>query len=69
MYVESGYNLGITDAVKSSVQKTKVCIVGKYVDVTYAESLIASGKADIVAMTRALIADPELPEQGDGGQD
>ena len=68
MYVESGYNLGITDAVKSSVQKTKVCIVGKYVDVTYAESLIASGKADIVAMTRALIADPELPNKAMEGR-
>jgi len=68
MYVESGYNLGITDAVKSSVQKTKVCIVGKYVDVTYAESLLASGKADIVAMTRALIADPELPNKAMEGR-
>jgi thioredoxin reductase len=36
-------------------------IVGKYLDPVYAESLLASGSADMVAMTRALIADPELP--------
>jgi 2,4-dienoyl-CoA reductase-like NADH-dependent reductase (Old Yellow Enzyme family) len=68
MYIESGYNLGISDAVKSAVQKTKVCVVGKYVDPTYAENLIANGKADIVAMTRALIADPELPNKAMQGR-
>lgn len=63
MYVESGYNLEITDPIKAALKRTKVCIVGKYVDATYAESLIASGRADFVAMTRALIADPELPNK------
>jgi len=68
MYIESGYNLEITDPIKSVLERTKVCIVGKYVDVTYAESLIASGRADIVAMTRALIADPELPNKAMSGR-
>lgn len=68
MYVESGYNLEITDPVKSAVKQTKVCLVGKYVDATYAESLIASGRADFVAMTRALIADPELPNKASSGR-
>lgn len=68
MYVESGYNLEITDPIKSAVKSTKVCIVGKYVDATYAESLVASGRADIVAMTRALIADPELPNKAMSGR-
>jgi 2,4-dienoyl-CoA reductase-like NADH-dependent reductase (Old Yellow Enzyme family)/thioredoxin reductase len=68
MYVESGYNLEITDPIKSVLKSTKVCVVGKYVDVTYAESLIASGRADIVAMTRALIADPELPLKAMSGR-
>jgi len=68
MYVESGYNLEITDPIKSVLKSTKVCIVGKYVDATYAESLLASGRADIVAMTRALIADPELPNKAMSGK-
>jgi 2,4-dienoyl-CoA reductase-like NADH-dependent reductase (Old Yellow Enzyme family)/pyruvate/2-oxoglutarate dehydrogenase complex dihydrolipoamide dehydrogenase (E3) component len=68
MYVESGYNLEITDPIKSALKETKVCIVGKYVDATHAESLIASGRADFVAMTRALIADPELPNKALAGK-
>jgi 2,4-dienoyl-CoA reductase-like NADH-dependent reductase (Old Yellow Enzyme family)/thioredoxin reductase len=68
MYVESGYNLEITDPIKAALKSTKVCVVGKYVDVTYAESLIASGRADFVAMTRALIADPELPNKAMSGR-
>ena len=68
MYVESGYNLEITDPIKFALKETKVCIVGKYVDATYAESLIASGRADFVAMTRALIADPELPNKAMAGK-
>lgn len=68
MYVESGYNLEITDPIKSVLERTKVCVVGKYVDATYAESLVASGRADIVAMTRALIADPEFPNKAMSGR-
>jgi thioredoxin reductase len=68
MYVESGYNLHITDPVKASVKRTKVGVVGKYVDPVYAENLIATGQADMVAMTRALIADPELPNKAMHGR-
>jgi len=68
MYVESGYNLRITNPLKSAVRKTKVGVVGKYTDPGYAESLIVNGKADMVAMTRALIADPELPNKAREGK-
>jgi thioredoxin reductase len=61
MYVESGYNLRLSSPVKAALTKTKMGVVGKYLDPVYAESLLASGAADMVAMTRALIADPELP--------
>lgn len=68
VYVETGYNLRITDPIKAVLRKTKVGIVGKYSDPGYAESLIANGSADIVAMTRALIADPELPNKAREGR-
>jgi 2,4-dienoyl-CoA reductase-like NADH-dependent reductase (Old Yellow Enzyme family)/thioredoxin reductase len=68
MYVESGYNLGITTTIKKVLTKTKVGVVGKYVDPTYAESLLAEGLADMVAMTRALIADPDLPNKAREGR-
>ncbi len=67
MYVESGYNLRITNPIKAVLKKTKVGVVGKYTDPGYAESLIANGQADLVAMTRALIADPELPNKARAG--
>lgn len=68
MYVEGGYNLRITNPVKASVKRTKVGVVGKYVDPVYAENLLATGQADMVAMTRALIADPELPNKAMRGR-
>ena len=68
MYVESGYNLRITNPVKDAAKKTKIGVVGKYVDPVYAENLLAKGRADMVAMTRALIADPELPNKAMQGR-
>jgi 2,4-dienoyl-CoA reductase-like NADH-dependent reductase (Old Yellow Enzyme family)/thioredoxin reductase len=68
MYVESGYNLRLSSPVKSALTKTKMGVVGKYLDPVYAESLLSSGLADMVAMTRALIADPELPNKAMDGR-
>ncbi|MDA4111575.1 MAG: FAD-dependent oxidoreductase, partial [Thaumarchaeota archaeon] len=68
MYVESGYNLRLSSPVKNMLKKTKVGVVGKYLDPLYAESLIANGSADMVAMTRALIADPFLPTKAMEGR-
>jgi 2,4-dienoyl-CoA reductase-like NADH-dependent reductase (Old Yellow Enzyme family)/thioredoxin reductase len=68
MYVDSGYNLQITSPIKASVKKTKVGVVGRYVDPYFAERLISQGLADMVAMTRAMIADPELPKKAMEGR-
>jgi 2,4-dienoyl-CoA reductase-like NADH-dependent reductase (Old Yellow Enzyme family) len=68
MYVESGYNQRISTPLKLALKKTKIGAVGRYVDPYVAEKLIASGEADIVAMTRALIADPELPIKARDGR-
>jgi thioredoxin reductase len=68
MYVESGYNLRLSNPIKAALKETKVGIVGKYLDPVYSESLLASGLGDMVAMTRALIADPELPNKAREGR-
>jgi len=68
MYVDPGYNLRITNPIKSALKKTKVGAVGRYVDPLFAERLISEGHADMVAMTRALIADPELPNKTRDGK-
>ncbi len=43
------------------VVREPVIAVGRIVDPTVAERVLAEGQADLVAMTRALIADPYLP--------
>jgi 2,4-dienoyl-CoA reductase-like NADH-dependent reductase (Old Yellow Enzyme family)/thioredoxin reductase len=45
-----------------------VITVGRIIDPLIAESILASGKADLVAMGRASIADPELPNKAAAGR-
>lgn len=47
-------------AIKSAVD-VPVIAVGRINDMDVAESVLASGKADLVTMARASLADPELP--------
>jgi mycofactocin system FadH/OYE family oxidoreductase 2 len=55
-----GYLVDLTAAVKAAVRDLPVFTVGGIKDPALAEEIIASGKADMVAMTRAQIADPEF---------
>jgi 2,4-dienoyl-CoA reductase-like NADH-dependent reductase (Old Yellow Enzyme family)/thioredoxin reductase len=68
MYVSAGYNLRITNPLKAAARKTKIGVVGRYTDPVYADYLVRSEQADMVAMTRALIADPELPNKARQGR-
>ncbi len=68
MYVESGYNQSISNPIKSVLKKTKLGVVGRYVEPFFAERLLTENLADMVAMTRALIADPELPNKTMSGR-
>ncbi|MCL0102121.1 FAD-dependent oxidoreductase [Dehalococcoidia bacterium] len=47
--------------IKKAVTNTPVFVVGRIVDPKQAQEVISQGHADMVAMTRASIADPELP--------
>ncbi len=53
-------------AIREVVQ-TPVIVTGRIVDPRMAEDVIASGAADLVGMTRALIADPQLPNKAKAG--
>jgi len=55
------------EAVKKAV-KIPVMAVGKIGDPFYAEHILRQGKADLVAMGRALIADPDLPNKAAEGR-
>ena len=56
---EDGWLVPLTAQVKHAVEHVPVFVVGGLQDPVTAEGIIANGDADMVAMTRAQIADPE----------
>lgn len=52
----------LAEGVKSAV-KVPVMIAGRLDDLRLADEVLASGKADLIAIGRALIADSELPKK------
>jgi 2,4-dienoyl-CoA reductase-like NADH-dependent reductase (Old Yellow Enzyme family)/thioredoxin reductase len=58
--VPSGWLLDRVARVKAALERLPVFAVGGIVDPGQAEKVLAEGTADMVAMTRAQIADPEL---------
>ena len=58
--VPDGYLVELTAQVKAAVPELPVFTVGGIKDPQLAEDILAAGKADMVAMTRAQIADPEF---------
>jgi 2,4-dienoyl-CoA reductase-like NADH-dependent reductase (Old Yellow Enzyme family) len=68
MYAEQGYEVYAAEAVKAVVDNIPILTVGRIVEPAFAEAIIASGRADVVTMARALIADPELPNKAKEGR-
>ncbi len=62
MFTEHGCNVFLAEEIKKHV-KVPVATIGGLNDPAQMEEIIASGKADIVYMGRALLADPELPRK------
>ena len=63
-YEEPGFQLYAARAIKQVLRKTVVGATGRIVDPVLAEQVLRDGSADIVGMTRALIADPGASQQG-----
>ena len=55
-------NASLAAAVKKAVEVPVIC-VGRITSPWIAEHVLASGKADMVGMARALLADPEFPNK------
>jgi len=68
LYLPPAYQLYAVEQVKEVVKNIPIIAVGRINDPLIAESTIAEGKADIVAMARPLIADPELPNKAREGR-
>ena len=62
MFTEHGVNVYMAAEIKKHVKKP-VATIGGLNDPAQLEEIIASGKADIVYMARALLADPYLPRK------
>ncbi len=62
MFLPHGPNVSLAHEIKKRVS-IPVAVVGGLNDPEEMEDIIASGKADIVVMARALLADPELPKK------
>ena len=62
MFTEHGRNVFLAAEIKKHVSKP-VATIGGLNDPAQMEEIIASGKADIVYMGRALLADPFLPQK------
>lgn len=60
LYQPPGFAIHLAAGIKAAVA-LPVFVQGSIVDPDMAAQLLADGKADAVEMTRALIADPELP--------
>lgn len=62
MFLPQGCNVYLAEAVKKAVKKPVSC-VGALTDPEKMEEILESGLADLIAMGRALVADPELPNK------
>lgn len=57
------YNVHYAADIKKRFPDLLIATVGSIMNIKEAEEIIASGKADFVAMCRPLIADPEMPRK------
>lgn len=64
---EHGCNVYLAEEIKKHVDKP-VATIGSLNDPAQMEEIIASGKADVVEMARALMADPFLPRKTSEGR-
>ena len=68
MFAPHGDNVWLAAEIKQHVSKP-VATIGALNDPAQMEDIIASGKADVVEMARALLADPGLPNKVVAGRD
>ena len=57
------YNVHYAADIKKAFPNLIVATVGSIMNIKMAEDIIATGKADFVAMCRPLLADPEMPRK------
>lgn len=68
VFLPRGCNVYLAEAIKKAV-KTPVATVGSLNDPAHMEEILENGKADIITLGRALLADPYLPEKARKGNE
>lgn len=68
-FTQHGLNVAAAGQIKKALTKCKVAVVGGIDDPAMAEEIVATGKADFVAMCRGLVADPHWPNKALDGRD
>ncbi len=63
-----GHLLPLAAGIKAAGIKKPVCTVGGFNNVQDMEDAVAQGKADMVALGRQFLADPDLPKKGKQGR-
>ena len=63
IFAEHGHNVYLAAAIKKVLKKSLVCTIGALNDPAHMERILAEGQADLIAVGRALLADPELPNK------
>lgn len=67
-FMPNGCNAYLAESIKKSGVKCLVTAIGAINDPQVAEDILASGKADFVAMARSFIADPNWAEKARAGR-
>ena len=68
MFLEDGVNVKYAAEIKKHVKHSSIATVGALADPEQMEEIIAMGKADIIALARGLLADPDLPTKARTGR-
>ena len=69
MFVKEGKNVHFAAEINKHIKQSLVACVGGMSTPEYMEEVIASGQADIVAIARGLICDPDLPNKARSGRE
>ena len=68
MSYTTGVFLPLAAAIKQAVPGVPIFHASRIVDPVHADHTVAAGQIDVVGMTRALIADPDLPKKARDGR-
>ena len=69
LFLEDGCNSKYAREVRKHVKQSVVATVGAFTDPAHMEDFLASGGADIIAMARQTMADPDFPIKARSGRD